>query len=112
MNKTLLITLIILFAEVELLSPKTITGSFSVLRNQPVRLVGFYGFEMYTIDSVKTSVNGVFTMRFSEKDYGVAYLVTDDNKSFIMLFIFRMLSERLCFDQIQRGIWTRGWIGF
>lgn len=85
MNKTQLITLIILFSGIELLSQNTLTGSFSALGNQPVRLVGFDGFGTYTTDSVKALANGAFTMRFSEKDYGMAYLATDDNKSFIIV---------------------------
>jgi thiol-disulfide isomerase/thioredoxin len=85
MNKTLHIILIILFSITELHSQNTLTGSFSALGNQPVRLVGFDGFGIYTIDSVKASANGAFTMSFSEKDYGMAYLATDDNKSFIIV---------------------------
>ena len=38
----------------------TITGSFSSLVGQQVRLVGFDGFGIYTIDSTKVSEQGVF----------------------------------------------------
>ncbi len=85
MNKILLTTFIILFSGIKLHSQNTLSGSFSALGNQPVRLVGFDGFEIYTIDSVKASTNGAFTMSFFEKDYGMAYLATDDNKSFIIV---------------------------
>lgn len=85
MNKLLQATLIILFSGIELFSQNTITGNFSSLGNQSVRLVGFDGFEIYTIDSVKASANGTFSMSYQEKDYGMAYLAANDNKSFIVV---------------------------
>lgn len=85
MCKLLQVLLIIIFFSAGLYSQNTLTGSFSALGNQPIRLVGFDGFEIYTIDSVKALANGAFTMSFSEKDHGMAYLATDDNKSFIIV---------------------------
>lgn len=41
-------------------SQNTITGSFPALSNQQIKLVGFEGFNTYTIDSVKASENGNF----------------------------------------------------
>jgi peroxiredoxin len=63
----------------------SLTGTLTALGNESVRLVGFDGFEIYTIDSVKASANGAFSLSYQEKDYGMAYLATNDNKSFIVV---------------------------
>ena len=41
-------------------SQSTITGTFPALSNQQVKLVGFEGFNTYTIDSVSVSEKGAF----------------------------------------------------
>ncbi len=79
---TLICTYLVSFV---IFAQNSLTGSFSALGNQPIRLVGFDGFEIYTIDSVKASANGAFSLSYQEKDYGMAYLATNDNKSFIVV---------------------------
>jgi len=64
---------------------QTITGTFSALANQQVKLVGFEGFTTYTINTARADEQGVFTLSFSDKDYGMAYLAAEDNKSFIVI---------------------------
>lgn len=73
------------FLSTSLAAQNSLTGVFSALGNQTVRLVGFDGFGIYTIDSIKSSANGAFSLSYSEKDYGMAYLATNDNKSFIVV---------------------------
>mgnify|MGYP001305250120 FL=1 len=64
---------------------QTVTGTFTALRNQNVKLVGFEGFGTYLIDSVKVNDKGSFELSFSESDYGMAYLAAEDNKAFIVI---------------------------
>lgn len=64
---------------------QTITGNFPKLANQQVKLVGFNGFDTYTIDSVKVGEKGIFQLNFGEKDYGMAYLTAEDNKVFTVI---------------------------
>ncbi len=85
MNKILSLFIVTFLVGVELLSQNTLSGNFSALGNQSIRLVGFDGFEIYTIDSVRASANGAFSLSYSEKDYGMGYLATNDNKSFILV---------------------------
>ncbi len=84
MKNVFLLFIVLVFSSTAL-SQHIINGSFSALGNQSVRLVGFNGFEIYTIDSVRASANGAFSLSFSTLDYGMAYLATDDNKSFFVL---------------------------
>ena len=59
-----------------------ITGSFPPLASQQVRLVGFDGFGVYTIDSTKTSEQGIFKLNYADNDRGMGYLATADNKAY------------------------------
>ncbi len=66
-------------------SQNTITGTFPALANQQVKLIGFKGFSTYTIDKAKANEEGVFTLSFGPKDYGMAYLAGEDEKAFIVI---------------------------
>lgn len=66
-------------------SQNLITGTFSELDNQKIKLVGFNGFDTYTIDNTKADENGVFSLKYSKNDYGMGYLLAEDNKSFIVI---------------------------
>jgi thiol-disulfide isomerase/thioredoxin len=66
-------------------SQSTITGTFPTLSNQQVKLVGFKGFNTYTIDSVMVNAKGIFTLVFGKNDYGMGYLSGEDGKAFIVI---------------------------
>lgn len=82
--KNVFLFLFVLFSSA-LSGQHTVTGSFSALGDQTIRLVGFSGFEIYTIDSVKASAKGAFSLTYTPEDYGMAYLAGPDNKSFIVV---------------------------
>jgi len=63
----------------------SITGTFAPLAGQQVRLVGFNGFDSYTIDSTKVSENGIFALTFTDKDFGMGYLAAADNKAYFVV---------------------------
>ena len=63
----------------------TITGNFPPIKGQQVRLVGFEGFKIYTIDSTKVSEQGVFKLNYSDKDRGMGYLTTSDNNPYFVV---------------------------
>ena len=64
----------------------TIVGDFPPLSGQQVRLVGFEGFGIYTIDSTTVSEKGHFALSYSSKDRGMGYLAANDNKAcFVVL---------------------------
>jgi thiol-disulfide isomerase/thioredoxin len=62
-----------------------IIGDFSILANQQIKLIGFNGFETYSIDSVKANENGAFILTYCKNDYGMAYLLSENEKSFIVI---------------------------
>ncbi|MCF8298848.1 MAG: AhpC/TSA family protein [Saprospiraceae bacterium] len=63
----------------------TITGNFPFLAGQQVRLVGFDAFGIYSIDSVKVSEQGVFKLKYADKDLGMGYLAAADNKAYFVV---------------------------
>lgn len=63
----------------------TITGNFPLLASQQVRLIGFEGFDIYTIDSTKVSEQGIFTLKYAYKDQGMGYLAAEDNKAYFVV---------------------------
>lgn len=81
----ILFFLYIAFAGFNLFGQHTVSGSFSGLGGQTIRLVGFNGFGIYTIDSIKASANGAFSLSYGEADFGMAYLASPDNKSFVLV---------------------------
>jgi thiol-disulfide isomerase/thioredoxin len=66
-------------------SQNTITGTFSGLANHQINLIGFEGFDTYSIDSVKTNEKGVFSLSYGKNDFGMGYLSAEDDKPFFVV---------------------------
>lgn len=62
-----------------------ITGNFAQLAGQQVRLVGFDGFGIYTIDSTMVTSQGVFALKYADTDKGMGYLTAADNKAYFVV---------------------------
>lgn len=80
-----ILTFYLLFLTPHSFAQHTITGGFSHLVGQQVRLVGFDGFGIYTIDSIKVSEQGVFQLKYADKDRGIGYLSVADNKAYFVV---------------------------
>jgi thiol-disulfide isomerase/thioredoxin len=76
----------------------TITGTFPPMAGQQVKLVGFQGFDIYTIDQASVNQEGVFQLSFADKDFGMGYLAAADNKAFFVILapeVLKMEGELL-----------------
>jgi len=62
-----------------------ITGTFSALDNHQVKLIGFNGFNTYTIDSTQANEKGQFYLPFPSEDFGMGYLLSENNKSIVVI---------------------------
>ena len=62
-----------------------INGYLSNFTNSEIRLEGFRGLKSYVISKTQTDGKGNFTIPFSKENYGVAYLISDDNKPFFFI---------------------------
>ena len=63
----------------------SVTGTLTSLAGQQIKLAGFDGFNTYVIDSTNASSKGNFTLSFGKNDYGMGYLVAEDNNPFIVI---------------------------
>lgn len=66
-------------------SQNNITGTFPPLAGKEVRLEGFNGFNTYLIDRVKVDNKGEFTLSYADKDRGMGYLVSGEDRPFIVV---------------------------
>lgn len=64
---------------------QSISGSFSQLNNQPIKVEVFSGLKTYAISSTITDEKGNFTLNYTKSDYGVGYLIASDNKPLFIL---------------------------
>jgi thiol-disulfide isomerase/thioredoxin len=83
MNK--LIILLILFQTTTQSIAQSISGNLSLLANQSIKLEGFNGLKTYLISTTTIDEKGDFTLTFSKSDYGVAYLLSADNKPYFVI---------------------------
>ena len=83
--KKILITLTHLLIITSVWSQNTVTGIFTELANTQIKLVGNNGFETYAIDSTQANEKGEFSLSFGIEDYGMGYLLSENNKSFVVI---------------------------
>lgn len=83
--KKIIITLIHLFIVTLLWSQNTVTGTFPELANTKIKLVGYNGFDTYPIDNKQSNDKGEFVLSFDKEDFGMGYLLSENNKSFVVI---------------------------
>lgn len=83
--KKIKIILVLLFFCASAYSQNTVSGTFPVLANQQIKLLGFDGFETYEIDFVTANHQGVFNISYGKSDIGMGYLMAADNKPFFVV---------------------------
>lgn len=62
-----------------------ITGSLSNSSNKKIKLDCFEGLNTYLVSETSTDQNGNFKLTYSESDYGVGYLISEENKLFFVI---------------------------
>lgn len=83
--KILIITLTHLLIVASVWSQNTVSGNFTGLAKTQIKLVGYNGFETYAIDSTQANDNGEFSLSFDKDDFGMGYLLSENNKSFVVI---------------------------
>jgi thiol-disulfide isomerase/thioredoxin len=84
MKKTITTLLFSIFCN-SFLNAQSITGNLTQLVHQTIKLEGFNGLKTYPISSSTTDNNGNFKLTFSAADYGVGYLISNENKPFFVI---------------------------
>lgn len=83
MKQYVLLLLNLLF--VVSLSAQTVSGTLSLLPNQPINLEGFNGLTTYSIGATNTDAKGNFRLTYTAKDYGIGYLKSNDSKPMFVI---------------------------
>lgn len=83
MIKSLIFVFYILFSCLSI--AQSITGKFTQLANQEIKLEGFNGFKTYPISTATMDEKGNFKLAYNKADYGVGYLMSADNKPFFVI---------------------------
>jgi len=84
MKNNLFILLAFLFCITNLFA-QSITGNFKSLANQEITLQGFNGLQNYPIAKTKIDEKGNFKLTYSTADYGMGYLISTDQKIFLLV---------------------------
>lgn len=66
-------------------SQNSIYGNFSSIKGQDIRLMGFRGTEVYSIDSSQVDSQGNFELRYSDACLGMGYLLTKENTPYMVV---------------------------
>jgi thiol-disulfide isomerase/thioredoxin len=64
---------------------QSITGNFKSLVNQEITLQGFNGLQNYVISTTKLDEKGNLKLTYSTADYGMGYLISTDQKIFLLV---------------------------
>ena len=83
--KTHILKLLLVLIPLMAFGQDRITGTFHSLAGQEIKLIGYSGFDTYTIDSTQVNNEGTFSLEFYEVDYGMGFLISEDEKSLVIV---------------------------
>ena len=83
--KKIIITLTNLLLITSVWSQNTLTGAFTSLANEQIKLIGYKGLKSYAVDSAQANEKGEFMLYYSEDDYGMGYLSAERDKPFFVI---------------------------
>jgi hypothetical protein len=63
----------------------SIDGVVEQLQNQYIRLEGYNGSSTYTISKVQADHEGIFHLPYSNSDFGIGFLISDDQTPFFII---------------------------
>jgi thiol-disulfide isomerase/thioredoxin len=63
----------------------TIAGNFSSIKGETIRLMGYRGVDVFTIDSTVVNAQGDFSLNYSDANQGMGYLLTKENTPYAVV---------------------------
>lgn len=84
MTKKYIVFIILIIGSISI-QAQHISGKLSKLKHSEIKLNGFKGMNNYLVASTVTDGNGNFKLAYSKENYGIAYLISTDNKPFIVV---------------------------
>lgn len=83
--KFLLILTLFIIVFLKLTAQNTIGGNFSSIKGQTIRLMGYRGADVYSIDSSQVDSQGNFELRYSDANQGMGYLLSSENNPYMVV---------------------------
>jgi peroxiredoxin len=84
-HKFLLILILFVLVVFQTTAQNSIAGNFSTIKGQTIRLMGFRGAEVFTIDSTVVNAEGNFELLYSDAKLGMGYLLTSENTPYMVV---------------------------
>jgi thiol-disulfide isomerase/thioredoxin len=98
MNKILAITI---FISSNLIG-QTLTGNLSQINSKEIKLEGFKGLKNHPISKTITDEKGNFNLKYSKSDYGIGYLISNENKPLFVILSgenIKIIGEALSYPE-------------
>lgn len=83
--KFLLILTLFVLVVFQTTAQNTIVGNFSSIKGQTIRLMGYQGAEVYSIDSAQVDSQGNFELHYSDSSLGMGYLLSSENTPYMVV---------------------------
>ena len=83
--KYLIILTIFVLLVIQANAQNTIAGNFSSIKGQTIRLMGYRGVDVITIDTAVVNAEGNFELNYSDANLGMGYLLTKENTPYAVV---------------------------
>ena len=84
-NKFLIILTLLTLVVFKTTAQNTIAGNFSSIKGQTIRLMGYRGVDVITIDTAVVNAEGNFELNYSDANLGMGYLLTKENTPYAVV---------------------------
>ena len=81
----LIILILFLFVVSQTTAQNSIAGNFSSIKGQTIRLMGYRGVDVFTIDTAVVNAEGNFELNYSDANLGMGYLLTKENTPYAVV---------------------------
>ena len=81
---------------------QSISGNISLLSNKIIKLEGFKSLQTYLISEALTDEKGNFKLNYSKSDFGVGYIISNDNKPLFVILSgedIKIIGEALSYPE-------------
>jgi hypothetical protein len=83
--KHLIILILFVLVVSQTNAQNAIAGIFSSIKGQTIRLMGYRGNDVFTIDSSVVNVEGNFELHYSDANLGMGYLVSSEGNPYMVV---------------------------
>lgn len=84
-NKSSIILLFFILVVFQTTAQNTIAGNFPLINGQTIRLMGYHGADVFTIDSTVVNAQGEFILHYSDVNLGMGYLLSSEGNPYMVV---------------------------